>query len=67
MVQINANLVAKQIKIRLTPDAAKYILEKTCSDRSYGARPLRRALQKYIEDPFSEALMDGQHISSTRH
>ena len=42
--QVNGNLVAKQVKIRLTPDAAKYILEKTCGDRSYGARPLRRAL-----------------------
>ncbi len=57
--QVNANLVAKQVKIRLTPDAAKYILEKTCADRSYGARPLRRALQKYIEDPLSEALIQG--------
>ena len=47
------------MKIRLTPDAAKYILEKTCGDRSYGARPLRRALQKYIEDPLSEALIQG--------
>ncbi|MGA1995136.1 MAG: AAA family ATPase, partial [Bryobacteraceae bacterium] len=46
--QVNANLVAKQVKIRLAPDAAKYILDKTCGDRSYGARPLRRALQKYI-------------------
>ena len=35
--QINENLVAKQIKIQLKPDAAKYILEKTCADRSYGA------------------------------
>src|SRR5204862_35171 len=35
------------------------ILEKTCGDRSYGARPLRRALQKYIEDPLSEALIHG--------
>ena len=57
--QINVNLVAKQIKIRLNDDAAKYILEKTCTDRSYGARPLRRALQKYIEDPLSEALIQG--------
>ena len=57
--QINPNLVAKQIKIRSTPDAAKYILEKTCADRSYGARPLRRALQKFIEDPLSEALIQG--------
>ena len=57
--QVNVNLVAKQVKIRLADDAAKYILEKTCGDRSYGARPLRRALQKYIEDPLSEALIQG--------
>jgi ATP-dependent Clp protease ATP-binding subunit ClpC len=57
---INVNLVAKQLKIRLTEDAAKYIIEKTLGDRSYGARPLRRALQKYIEDPLSEALIQGQ-------
>jgi ATP-dependent Clp protease ATP-binding subunit ClpC len=57
--QINANLSRKAIHIRLNDDAAKYILEKTCPDRNYGARPLRRALQKYIEDPLSEALIQG--------
>jgi ATP-dependent Clp protease ATP-binding subunit ClpC len=57
--QVNQNLAPKQIKIRLNDSAAKYILEKTCTDRSYGARPLRRALQKYIEDPLSEALIQG--------
>ena len=57
--QINGNLVAKQLTIHLNPDAARYILEKTCADRSYGARPLRRALQKYIEDPLSELLIQG--------
>jgi len=57
--QINQSLVAKQIKIQLAPEAAKYILEKTCADRSYGARPLRRALQKYIEDPLAEAVIQG--------
>ena len=59
VVQVNMNLTPKQLSIRLTPEAAKYILEKTCTDRSYGARPLRRALQKYIEDPLSEALIQG--------
>jgi ATP-dependent Clp protease ATP-binding subunit ClpC len=57
--QVNVNLAAKQVKLRLGPDAAKYILAKTCGDHSYGARPLRRALQKYIEDPLSEALIQG--------
>jgi ATP-dependent Clp protease ATP-binding subunit ClpC len=57
--QINQSLANKQITITLTPEAEKWILEKTCLDRSYGARPLRRALQKYIEDPLSEALIQG--------
>jgi ATP-dependent Clp protease ATP-binding subunit ClpC len=57
--QINESLVTKKIKISLTPDAKRWILTKTCQDRSYGARPLRRALQRYVEDPLSEALIQG--------
>ncbi|PYV42996.1 MAG: ATP-dependent Clp protease ATP-binding subunit ClpC [Acidobacteria bacterium] len=57
--QINQSLIAKKIKISLTPDAKRWILTKTCQDRSYGARPLRRALQRYVEDPLSEALIQG--------
>ena len=57
--QINENLGRKDIHIRLADDAAQYILDKTCVDRNYGARPLRRALQKYIEDPLSETLIQG--------
>jgi ATP-dependent Clp protease ATP-binding subunit ClpC len=60
--QLNANLVQKAITISVTDDAKKWILEKTLVDRSYGARPLRRALQRYVEDPLSEALIAG-HIS----
>ncbi len=59
---LNANLVQKAITISVTDDAKKWILEKTLVDRSYGARPLRRALQRYVEDPLSEALIAG-HIS----
>ena len=58
--QINENLARKDLHIRLNKDAARYILDETCADRSYGARPLRRALQKFIEDPLSEALIQGQ-------
>jgi ATP-dependent Clp protease ATP-binding subunit ClpC len=57
--QINETLVHRQVQIALTPDARQWILEKTCGDRSYGARPLRRALQRYVEDPLSEALIRG--------
>jgi ATP-dependent Clp protease ATP-binding subunit ClpC len=57
--QINETLVHRQVHISLTPEARRWILEKTCGDRSYGARPLRRALQRYIEDPLSETLIQG--------
>jgi ATP-dependent Clp protease ATP-binding subunit ClpC len=57
---MNQNLAQKNISITLAPEAARWILEKTCTDRSYGARPLRRALQKYVEDPLSEALIQGE-------
>jgi ATP-dependent Clp protease ATP-binding subunit ClpC len=58
--QLNANLAQKAITIAVTEDAKKWILDKTLVDRSYGARPLRRALQRYVEDPLSEALISGQ-------
>ena len=57
--QLNTNLVHKAITISVTDEAKKWILEKTLVDRTYGARPLRRALQKYVEDPLSEALIAG--------
>ena len=55
----NDTLIHRQVQIVLTPEARQWLLEKTCGDRSYGARPLRRALQKYVEDPLSEALIQG--------
>jgi ATP-dependent Clp protease ATP-binding subunit ClpC len=58
--QLNANLAQKAITISVTEDAKKWILDKTLVDRSYGARPLRRALQRHIEDPLSEALIAGR-------
>jgi len=57
--QLNQNLAQRAITVTVTEDARKWILNKTVTDRSYGARPLRRALQKYIEDPLSEALIQG--------
>jgi ATP-dependent Clp protease ATP-binding subunit ClpC len=57
--QTNDTLIHRQVQIVLTPEARQWILDKTCADRNYGARPLRRALQKYVEDPLSEALIQG--------
>src|SRR5467141_1540067 len=57
--QINKTMSRHGLEVRLSEEAKRWIVEKTCADRSYGARPLRRALQKYVEDPLSEALIQG--------
>ncbi|HTS87859.1 MAG TPA: ATP-dependent Clp protease ATP-binding subunit [Gemmatimonadales bacterium] len=45
--------------IRLTPAATDFLVEHGY-DQSYGARPLKRAIQKYIEDPLSEKILLGE-------
>ena len=55
-----ALFVASPLLAQQAPaDVVDWIIEITCKDRSYGARPLRRAIQRYIEDPLSEELIRG--------
>ncbi|CAN5849815.1 ATP-dependent Clp protease ATP-binding subunit [soil metagenome] len=55
----NEILAKRTLQIRLSEKAKLWLIEKTCSDRNYGARPLRRALQRHIEDELSESLIQG--------
>ncbi|WP_288226151.1 ATP-dependent Clp protease ATP-binding subunit [uncultured Enterococcus sp.] len=48
-----------EIKVKITP-AAYDVIGKVGFDPEYGARPIRRALQKEIEDRLAEALLSGQ-------
>lgn len=57
--KLNEMLVSRTLQIRLTDEAKLWLIKKTCADRSYGARPLKRALQKNVEDELSEALIQG--------
>jgi ATP-dependent Clp protease ATP-binding subunit ClpC len=57
---VNEVMSQKKISISLRPEVRKWIVVKTCHDRSYGARPLRRAIQRYIEDPLSESLIQNR-------
>jgi len=59
MEMLNANLTDRRMRIVLLPEVADWIIDVTCKDRSYGARPLRRAIQRYIEDPLAEELIRG--------
>ena len=59
-------LKEKDITMEVTPRAKDFILDKG-TDIKFGARPLRRAIQRYIEDELSEmilrnTLQDGQNV-----
>ena len=46
----------KEIKLELNSDAKKYLVQKG-TDLKYGARPLRRAIQKLVEDEIAEMIL----------
>jgi ATP-dependent Clp protease ATP-binding subunit ClpC len=60
VANLNQHLADRQLQIEVLPEVVDWIIDVTCRDRSYGARPLRRAIQRYIEDPLSEELIRGQ-------
>jgi ATP-dependent Clp protease ATP-binding subunit ClpC len=62
---LNQHLTDRQLRLEVQPEVVDWIIDATCRDRSYGARPLRRALQRYIEDPLSEELIRGQLRAGT--
>src|ERR1700746_1032211 len=49
---------AKDIKVRLDPTAVEFLIDKGY-DPTYGARPMRRAVEKYLEDPLAEEFLRG--------
>ena len=47
------------LTLEFTPDAKEFLADKGF-DPNYGARPLRRALQNFIEDPLAEEILKGR-------
>jgi len=56
---LNKRLIERNIQIEAT-DKAKELIAKLGYDPVYGARPLRRAIQKYVETPLSEKILKGE-------
>ena len=60
MLQDTSNALAnKDITLNISKEAKEYILEKG-TNLKFGARPLRRAIQRYIEDEISERILKGE-------
>jgi ATP-dependent Clp protease ATP-binding subunit ClpB len=59
MQHLLKRLGEKQVELRLTP-AAKALLFREGYDPAYGARPMKRAIQRLIQDPLALKILDGQ-------
>jgi len=57
--RLNTSLAERQVEVVVSDEVCDWIVTTTCTDRAYGARPLRRAIQRFIEDQLSEALIRG--------
>ncbi|MEO6462813.1 MAG: ATP-dependent Clp protease ATP-binding subunit [Candidatus Eisenbacteria bacterium] len=61
--QLAERLATQDIQLDVSPEAVSFLVEKGF-DPALGARPLKRALQRYLEDPLSEAILRGTLKSS---
>ena len=59
MRNLTKRLAERQLTIQLTP-AAKALLFREGYDPAYGARPMKRAIQRLIQDPLALKLLDGE-------
>ena len=64
VADLRERLIAQNMTINLTDDAYK-LIAKEGTDAAYGARPLRRAIQRLLEDPLSEELLEGKWTSGS--
>ena len=63
--QVSKRLREKQMSLVLSEDALNFLMEKG-TNLDMGARPLRRAVERYIEDPLSEEILRGNIPPKTK-
>ena len=57
--KILVRLKDRGLSLELTDDAKEFLIKKG-SNTDYGARPLRRAIESFVEDPLAEELLKGE-------
>jgi ATP-dependent Clp protease ATP-binding subunit ClpB len=65
LAELTSMLADRKITLSLTPAARKFIF-KSGYDRAYGARPLKRAIQRLVQDPLAIKILDGS-VRPTNH
>ncbi|MFC1770117.1 ATP-dependent Clp protease ATP-binding subunit, partial [Nitrospirota bacterium] len=61
----NKQLIDKGLVVEVSDEAKLWLIDKYFQ-KAYGARPMRRAVQKEIEDPLSEAILEGKFKEGTK-
>jgi ATP-dependent Clp protease ATP-binding subunit ClpC len=56
LTDVMQRLAERGIALTLTPEATDFLIKKGYNE-DYGARPLRRAIERFIEDPLAEELL----------
>ena len=65
LAKVRKRLAAKQIDLYVTVEATDFLVNKGY-DPAYGARPLRRSVERFLEDPLAEEILRGNiHPSET--
>jgi len=59
IAEVKDRLISQKIQLEISGKVKEYLIDKWY-DVTYGARPLRRAVQKEIEDPLSMGILDGR-------
>ncbi len=61
LVKVRERLGERKLKLVLTDEAREFLIDKG-GDLDYGARPLRRSVEQWVEDPLSEELLRGSFV-----
>jgi ATP-dependent Clp protease ATP-binding subunit ClpC len=59
LAEVRKRLEQKNIRLSVTPDAMEFLIKQGFNE-DYGARPLRRAIERFVEDPLAEQLLRTQ-------
>jgi len=63
--KLSKRMAEKDIELEVTQEAKDFLIEHG-TDEKFGARPLRRAIEQYVEDPLSESMLRGEFAGKNR-
>lgn len=63
--ELQERLADREIAIEIAPEAKEFLIDRGF-DAKYGARPLRRTLERFVENPISDKILEGEFARGDR-